>query len=620
VIITKGGTTTAIRTAFMRRKLEDWERAEQFATPYTRAQVDQFSPRSQAILEIQSARDLEILEKIYANSVLLGDDGPDGWGIRYATEFHMTSDSKLFPPRTKWEEQGYRPDEYSRWLKGDWRPIAELWTELGIDPDTVTPPGVLLEPWLFDTTATPERRTAEARFIHGHLLKPGDVAPTTPRRRTAQPPYDSLPIPRADIPAGIILSREADAWIREDRAEDVALDDVGTTDDLTSASAPAIALPLFQGAMVHQLDGLYQSWDASKRKWIKNCDTSGSIGPKFLLPMFRHQSALRGLKVALRDIARSTDERSLICSIVPDSPCGNVLGVLRCPKHDVLALGSILSAIGVDWAVRRRLAGTHLNYYVLAEEPLPRRGNAPISAMSALAACVVATSPQYSTNWVDWICDPKVSAWRNRWTAIIAERMRVRISLECITLLAYGLDKRDAMTMMESVDHTSSWINQHSDSLNPVGFWRVDKDKDPELRHTVLTLIAFHDLEAKIRENNGDRDAGIAAFLSQNHGEGWLLPETLRLADYGLGHDDRAQHPQPVATRFGPRFYDWQLTQTPEESWRECHLHARNLLGPAGYQQLLTDIENTRNGTPPPPPSSPPTTSPTPTTQQRQLF
>ena len=62
---------------------------------------------------------------------------PDGWGITYATEFHMTNDSKLFPPRPEWEAQGYRPDEYSRWLKGNWRPIEELWRELGVDPSHV---------------------------------------------------------------------------------------------------------------------------------------------------------------------------------------------------------------------------------------------------------------------------------------------------------------------------------------------------------------------------------------------------------------------------------------------------------------------------------------------------
>lgn len=68
-----------------------------------------------------------------------------------------------------------------------------------------------------------------------------------------------------------------------------------------------------------------------------------------------------------------------------------------------------------------------------------------------------------------------------------------------------------------------------------------------------------------------------------------MIPETLRLADYGLGHEERAQHPQPVAGRLGPRFYDWQLAQSPEESWRECHLHARNLLGADGYRRLLDE-------------------------------
>ena len=41
-----------------------------------------------------------------------------------------------------------------------------------------------------------------------------------------------------------------------------------------------------------------------------------------------------------------------------------------------------------------------------------------------------------------------------------------------------------------------------------------------------------------------------------------------------------------------PRFYDWQLAQTTEESWRECHLHARNLLGELGYRQLIESTDN----------------------------
>lgn len=166
--------------------------------------------------------------------------------------------------------------------------------------------------------------------------------------------------------------------------------------------------------------------------------------------------------------------------------------------------------------------------------------------------------------------------------------------LDAVVALWFGLDYSDLRHILKDFDLPHSEIAARS--LNPKGFWRIDRYKDPELRHTVLTLVAFHDLETKIRNSNGDRQRGIEAFLNQNHGEGWILPETLRLADYGLGHDDRARHPQPVASCLGPRFFDWQLGQSPEESWRECHLHARNLLGEHAYQRLLADLERRTEG------------------------
>ena len=165
---------------------------------------------------------------------------------------------------------------------------------------------------------------------------------------------------------------------------------------------------------------------------------------------------------------------------------------------------------------------------------------------------------------------------------------------DSIVASIYSLNPSGLRHILRDCDHGCGQMK----NLDPKGFWRVDKDTPPELRHTVLTLVAFRDLQQKIDAAGGDRDAGIEAFLHQNDGEGWLLPETLRLADYGLGHDDRAKEHQPVASRLGPRFYDWQLAQSAEESWKECHLHARNLLGEAGYQKLLADIEDERNGEP----------------------
>ncbi|MGI6454016.1 MAG: hypothetical protein ACOX5R_00135 [bacterium] len=153
------------------------------------------------------------------------------------------------------------------------------------------------------------------------------------------------------------------------------------------------------------------------------------------------------------------------------------------------------------------------------------------------------------------------------------------------------MEYQDYKQILHNCDYPEEAISHSSHLFNPKGFWRVDKDKPPELRLTVLSMVAFHDLQQKIEECGGDVEKGIEAFCTQNDGEGWMLPETLRLADYGLGHDERAQQHQPVREKFGPRFYPWQLAQTPEESWKECHLHARNLLGKEGYQALLDELE-----------------------------
>jgi hypothetical protein len=189
--------------------------------------------------------------------------------------------------------------------------------------------------------------------------------------------------------------------------------------------------------------------------------------------------------------------------------------------------------------------------------------------------------------WVG-LQNPENMEWRHLWAVAEHERLRMGICNEAVVAKLFGLDQDSLRHILADCDHSITDIR--SLGLSSKGFWRVDKDKDPELRHTVLTLVAFRDLEEKIRDCGNDCEKGIEAFLNQNDGQGWMLPETLRLADYDLGHDKRAKHLQPVASRLGPRFYDWQLAQSAEESWRECHLHARNLLGKHGYLALLAEV------------------------------
>ena len=571
IVVQKGGTTEAIRTAFMRRSVDDWERADDLATPYTRAQVERFSPRSHAILEIQSQRDLEILEKIYANSVLLGEDGPDGWGIRYAQgDFNMTSDSRLFPPRPQWEATGYRPDEYSRWLLGDWRPIQELWAEMGVDPSKLQPGEIELEDWLFDTTAGPERRQAEARFVHGHLLKPGDVARTNWRVRCAQPPYDRLPIARAAIPAGVILSRGGGTWIREENIEDTAL-------------------PLYEGRMIGQFDFSQKGWVNGKGRtavWREIPWESKQIEPQFLIRAADYESASPSPwspKLTHMNVGSATNMRSAIGSFIDGMPAGHSAPTFHLSRVDrCLTLTAVFNSITFDFITRSRVTGLHLDYHVLEQNPLPRLSESAASAIVLIARKLCLAARRFAPRSLEL-----ARGESERWALAGSERLRLWAALDALVAVSFGLDFDELSRILKDCDRN---VPTARAGLDPKGFWRVNKDEDPELRQTVLTLAAFHELEARIEAAGGDRELGIEACLVQNDGEGWMLPETLRLADYGLGHDDRARRPQVVARRLGPRFYDWQLAQAADETVRECHLHARNLLGADGYARLIAGL------------------------------
>ena len=82
----------------------------------------------------------------------------------------------------------------------------------------------------------------------------------------------------------------------------------------------------------------------------------------------------------------------------------------------------------------------------------------------------------------------------------------------------------------ELISKTKDGRCRKKQKFHPKGFWRVDKKKPPELRHTTLSLAAFRDLKRTIEEYGGDRDEGIKQFCEQNDGEGWMLPERIKFS------------------------------------------------------------------------------------------
>ncbi len=578
----------AIRTAFMRFDLDDWALgvAEALAVPYARAQVERFSPKSKSILEIRSGRDLAVLEKIYANSVLLGHQDPGGWGITYATEFHMTADSILFPPRPKWEDRGYRPDEYSRWIMGDWRPIAELWAELGVSEGSALRAG------------------------------PADDAPFQ-----NAPPYQTLPIPRAEIPEGLILSRDITAFIREEAIDwEVEIVEDGDGNEV-EVRHRAVALPLYEGRMIGQFDFSEKGWVSGKGRtavWRDIEWTCKQIEPQYLMAQstcVARGIESHGLKTGFMDVTGATNTRSVVATALGADPCGHKVPILATANGDTadtLACTGLLNSVTFDHLIRRRLGGQSLTWGVLAETPVKASLTDASQNLAAAVRGLVLSNVAFASlslraagsEMRSGILRP--SAWRSLWAITRYERLRLRCIVDAAFAALYGLDLDDLKWILKDCDHPTAVILNRAffRTLDPKGFWRVDNRESPERRLTVLALAAFADLQALIAAvtaAGGTRDGAIAGFCGQatnplprvngligsiDAREGWMLPEHFRLADLGLGHDDRAEQPQPVAATLGPRFYDWQLSQDAAESWRECELHARNLLGKSGFEKL----------------------------------
>jgi len=139
--------------------------------------------------------------------------------------------------------------------------------------------------------------------------------------------------------------------------------------------------------------------------------------------------------LAYRLIASSTNERTLICTIVPPGyVCGNSIAIVKTKKiQDLCFLAGVLNSFVVDYFMRQKVSA-NLNMFYFLELPIPRLSSGPeFEAIAKMSAQLIATTDEFS----------ELKKEMGIEYGIINEndRIVVRAKLDCAVAKLYGVTK-----------------------------------------------------------------------------------------------------------------------------------------------------------------------------------
>lgn len=141
-------------------------------------------------------------------------------------------------------------------------------------------------------------------------------------------------------------------------------------------------LPLYEAKLIHQFDHRWATYtsEASARDVTvaekRDCDFR--ISPRYWVSAievdqrFNDRSWSQGWLMGWRDICRSTDERTVIASVLPKVGTGDTLLLMfPDPKHGarVACLLADQCSLVHDYVARQKVGGTHLKYHVKKQLP-----------------------------------------------------------------------------------------------------------------------------------------------------------------------------------------------------------------------------------------------------------
>ena len=309
-----------------------------------------------------------------------------------------------------------------------------------------------------------------------HLsFEPSDIELFNPNTRTlllVRSEYD-LELCRKLYKAAPVLVNEGAETVNLWHVQNMRMFDMANDSDLfesfdseQAASAWERGLvPLYEGKLFWQFDHRHASFGYDKKSKLINAknveltqkqDRTFNITPQFWVKqtLVRERLAQKGWDkpwaLTWRDIARATDERTVIVAVMPAKYAFNHKACLLMPDCDAAhaaCLLALLNSLVVDFVERIKQASTNVSLFYLKQLPiLPPAAFKPedVEFIASRVAMLTRTADDINAVWLTEY--PAYTFQEPR------ERLKIRAELDAYIAKMYGLTREELRYILDPSD------------------------------------------------------------------------------------------------------------------------------------------------------------------------
>jgi very-short-patch-repair endonuclease len=380
--------------------------------------IARINPNTRTLPVFRTRQDAELTRAIYERVPVLVNErtGENPWDVRFMAMFHMSNDSHLFRTRAELEKQGYRlvgnvfvpspPSPLSHAAGEGGYELPKASRELIARARQLRREATTAESLLWELLR--DRRLLGRKFRRQHPIGQfiADFFCDDARliieidgavhREPTQQERDRL---REEIlrEHGFAILRFTNDQIL-DRTEQV-LREIAAFVTAHSYEHPSPLsqslgrgaggegyLPLYEAKMIWHYDHRYGTYEGVRDRsstQLPTPDEHQHADPHFVVQPWYWVRAeevaarlgewRRGWLLGFRDVARSTDERTAIFSLLPRVGVGHTMPIVLTGEISAIHLSCFLANLNVlifDWALRQKIGGTHLTFFILRQLPV----------------------------------------------------------------------------------------------------------------------------------------------------------------------------------------------------------------------------------------------------------